>query len=197
MILVLTAPAHLVHGLVQRHPLDRLAVEVGDDIAGQNPGTRRRGIVDRGDHLDGAVLLGDLDAEAAELAARLHLHVAVALGVHVARMRIEPGEHAVDRRLDQLGVVGLVDIVDAHALEDVAEQVDRVVGVGRRGGVGARTRAERGQRRLRDHQRQRGPRRAAEKNQKSLPHHPRTFALSGVAHHGFGSTGAPSLRNSI
>ena len=34
-----------------------------------------------------AVLLRDLDAEAAELALGLHLHVAEALGVHVARMR--------------------------------------------------------------------------------------------------------------
>src|SRR3981189_2418782 len=39
--------------------------------------------------------------------------------------------------------------------------------------------------------------RRAHENQESLAHHPRTFSLSGVAHHGFGSTGDPSLRNSI
>jgi hypothetical protein len=33
-----------------------------------------------------------LDAKAAELAAGLHLQVAEAFGIHVARMRIEPGE---------------------------------------------------------------------------------------------------------
>ena len=70
-----------------------------------------RRIVDRRDHLDQAVFHGDLDAEAAELAAGLHLHVAEALGIHVARMRIEAGQHAVDRGFDQLAVVGLLDIV--------------------------------------------------------------------------------------
>jgi len=40
--------------------------------------------------------LHDLDAEAAEFAAGLHLHVAEALGVHIARMRIEAGQHAAD-----------------------------------------------------------------------------------------------------
>src|ERR1700749_1080244 len=79
---------------------------------------------DRRDRLDQAVFHGDFDAEAAELAAGLHLHVAEALGVHVARMRIEAGQHAADRRLDELRVVGLLDIVAAHALEHVAEQIE-------------------------------------------------------------------------
>ncbi len=51
------------------------------------------------------------------------------LRVHVARMRIETGEHAVDRRFDQLGVVRLLDIVGAHALEHVAEQIELAIGV--------------------------------------------------------------------
>ena len=38
-------------------------------------------------------------------------------------MRIETGEHAVDRRLDQLLVIDLVDIVAADALEHVAKLV--------------------------------------------------------------------------
>ena len=45
-------------------------------------------------------------------------------------MRIEPGQHAVDRRFDQLAVVRLLDIVGAHALEHVAEQVELAIGVG-------------------------------------------------------------------
>ena len=44
-------------------------------------------------------------------------------------MRIEPRQHAVDRGCDQLGVVGLVDVVGAHLLEDVAEQMELAVGV--------------------------------------------------------------------
>ncbi len=123
-------PAHLLDRLVEREPLHRLAVEMGDDVVGHDAGLVRGRVVDRGDHLDQAVLHRDLDAEPAELAAGLHLHVAEALGVHVARMRIEPGEHAVDRRFDQLGVLGLLDVVGAHPLEHVAEQAELPVGVG-------------------------------------------------------------------
>jgi hypothetical protein len=67
----------------------------------------------------------------AELTARLHLHVAEALGIHVARMRIETGQHAVDRGFDQLGVVRLLHVIGAHALEHVAEQAELPIGVGR------------------------------------------------------------------
>jgi hypothetical protein len=42
-------------------------------------------------------------------------------------MRIERGQHAVDRRLDQVGFVDLLDILRADALEDVAEQVELLV----------------------------------------------------------------------
>ena len=124
--------AHLLDRLVQGQALHRLVVEMGDDVVGHDAGLGRRRVVDRRDDLDQAVLHGDLDAEAAELAARLHLHVAEALGVHVARMRIEPGQHAVDRRFDQLGVVRLLDVVGAHPLEHVAEQAELPVGVGGR-----------------------------------------------------------------
>src|SRR5258706_10077591 len=53
------------------------------------------------------------------------------LRIHVARMRIEPGQHAVDRRFDQLAVVGFLHVVGAHALEYVAEQAELPIGVGR------------------------------------------------------------------
>src|SRR5262245_29734473 len=45
-------------------------------------------------------------------------------------MRIEPGQHAVDRRLDELAVVGLLHIVGAHPLEHVAEQAELPIGLG-------------------------------------------------------------------
>ena len=96
----------------------------------QDAGLGGRRIVDGRDDLEDVVLHRDLDAEAAELALGLDLHVLEALGVHVARMRIERGEHAVDGRFDQLAVVGLLDIVGAHALEHVAEQVELLVSVG-------------------------------------------------------------------
>ena len=130
-------PAHLLDRLVQGQALHLLAVELGDDVVRHHAGLGGRRVVDRGDDLDEAVLHRDLDAEAAEFAARLHLHVAEALRVHVARMRIEPVEHAVDRLLDQLAVVRLLDVVGAHALEHVAEQIELPVGV-RGGRLGAR-----------------------------------------------------------
>src|SRR6185369_3824947 len=143
---------------------------------------------------DQAFFHRDFDAETAELAARLHLHVAEALGVHVARMRIEPGQHAVDRGFDQLGVVRLLDVVGAHALEHVAEQVELAIGVGGRR-LGARAQHDR----MRLHREKRHCRSGcrAEKNERGLAHHPRTFSPSPDAHHGPGSTGTPSLRNSI
>jgi hypothetical protein len=53
---------------------------------------------------------------------------------------------------DQLGVVGLLDIVRAHALEDVAEQIELAIGV--RGG-GSRAGAHEDRARLGHEQRQR------------------------------------------
>src|SRR6478609_9676208 len=52
-----------------------------------------------------------------------------AFGIHVARMGIEPGQHAVDRGFYQLAVVRLLDIVGAHALEYVAEQIELAISV--------------------------------------------------------------------
>src|SRR6185295_7098126 len=121
-------------------------------------------------------------------------HVAEALRVHVARMRVEPVEHAVDRLLDQLGVVGLLDVVGAHALEHVSEKIELTIGVG---GRGFRAGAEKRQAGLRSGERDGHAGCRAEEDQGSLAYHPRTFSLSVAAHHGLGSTGAPSFRNSI
>ena len=132
LILVLTGPRIFSTAWLRVRPCTCSPSSCGDDVVRHDAGLGGGRVVDRRDDLDEAVFHGDLDAEAAELAARLHLHVAEALRVHVARMRIEPGEHAVDRLLDQLGVVRLLDIVGAHALEHVAEQIELPVGVGGR-----------------------------------------------------------------
>src|SRR5262249_16002070 len=150
------------------------------------------------DDLDQAVFHRDLDAETAELAARLHLHVAERLRLHVTRMRIEAGEHAVDRGFDQLGVVGLFNVVGANALEHIAEQIELPVGVSR-GWFG--NGGELGQRvlhqpRLRGGERERRAGSCTEEDQECLAHYPRTFSPSLAAHQGPGSTGVPSLRNS-
>jgi len=54
-------------------------------------------------------------------------------------MRVEAGQHAADGRFDQLGVVGLFDVVAADPFEDVAKQIELAVGVrGRRPRAGRR-----------------------------------------------------------
>ena len=108
-------------------------------------------------------------------------------------MRIKTGEHAVDRGFDQFFIRRLLDVVGAHALEHVAEQVELAIDV-RCGGVGAG--ADEHQARLRCQQRQGRAGRCTENNQGSLAHHPRTFSPSPAAHHGPGSTGLPPFRNS-
>ncbi|MGY4570613.1 hypothetical protein ACVWY5_003683 [Bradyrhizobium sp. USDA 3256] len=130
---------HLVDGLVERHALDLVIVDRGDHVARHDAGARGRRVVDRRHHLDEAVLHGDLDAEPAELAMRGLLHLRPALLVHVAGVRVERGDHAVDRALDELGVLGLLDVVGLDLLEHLAEQVELRIGVavvGMRGGVG-------------------------------------------------------------
>ena len=195
LILVLTGPRIFSTAWFRVRPCTCFVVEMGDDVVGHDAGLGGGRLVDRRHHLDQAVFHRDLDAEPAELAAGLHLHVAEALRLHVARMRIEPGQHAVDRGFDQLGVVRLLDVVGAHALEHVAEQVELPVGVGG-GRLGARAEAIRHQPRLGRQQRQGRARSRTEENEECLAHHPRTFSPSLAAHQGLGSTGVPSLRNS-
>src|SRR5208282_2697278 len=60
--------AHLLDRSGKSHPLDRVAVEMGDQITGLQPGAGGRGVVDRRDHLDEAVLHRDFDPEPTELA---------------------------------------------------------------------------------------------------------------------------------
>jgi hypothetical protein len=107
-------------------------------------------------------------------------------------MRIEPGQHAVDRRFDQLAVVGLLHIVCPQPLEHVAEQAELAIGVGV-GRLCARPLEH--DARLGCDQRHGYAGRRTEENQGSFARdHPRTFWPSFAAHHGPGSTGTPSLR---
>ena len=130
--------AHLLDRLIERQPLGRLIVDRGDDVAGHDPGLGGRRVVDRRHDLDEPIFLGDLDSKSAEFALRLNLHVLERLGVHVARMGVERREHAVDGGLDQLGLVGLFDVVAADLVEHVAEEIELAIGVGRRR-IGRRT----------------------------------------------------------
>src|SRR5262249_10239166 len=87
--------AHFLDCLIEGESLHRLVIEMGDDVVGHDSGFGSWSFVDRRHDLDQAFLHCDFDTEAAELAAGLHLHIPEALGIHVARMRIETGKHAV------------------------------------------------------------------------------------------------------
>ena len=121
--------AHVVYRLVQRQALHGLAVQRQDQVPRLHPGAGGRRVVDRADDLDEPVILRHLDPEAAELAPRLHLHVAEGFGVHVIAVRIEAGQHPVDRVLDQVAITHRLDIFRAHPLEYVAEQGQQAIGV--------------------------------------------------------------------
>ena len=164
---------HLVHSLFKRQPLNRGVVDLGDQVAGHDAGLRRRRVVHGRDHLDQAILHHDLDTESAELAVGGLLHVLPGFVIHVPRMRIERSDHAVDRAFDQLGVVGLLDIVGPDPLEYLAEQIELRIGVdtGRSAGDGDRQRALR-----RGHEQgQAGACRRTEEKKEILAHGSRTF----------------------
>ena len=175
--------AHALDGLGEREPQHRFVVEMGDQVAGLQARAMGRRVVDRRDHLDEPVLHRDLDPEPADLAAALDLHFAEILGVQVARMRVERGQHAVDRGLDQLFVAHIRDIVRAHPFEHVAEQVEQAVGLRR---VRLRLSMDR------SGQKKKG------RNRCEFPHshYPPTLSLFSV-NQGNGSIGRPPRRNSI
>src|SRR3546814_14459797 len=76
--------AHLFDSLAQGQPLHLLAIDMGDQVAGLQTGAEGRRVVDRRYDLHVAVLHRHLDAEPADLALRLDLHLAEVLLVQIA-----------------------------------------------------------------------------------------------------------------
>jgi hypothetical protein len=119
--------------LVDRHALNRLAVDLGDDVVGQDTSSSGGRVVDRGHDLDEALLHRDLDAKPAELAVGFGLHLLELVRAHIGRVRVKRGEHAVDGALDQFLLAGALDIVCAQLLEYVTEKAELPVCLGRSG----------------------------------------------------------------
>ena len=131
--------AHLVDRFVEVEAVKQFAVDVGDIVAGLDPGLVGGRVLGRGDNLDRAVLDGDRQADPAVIAVRGGLQLAVVAALHVGAVRVERGQHAVDGALDQGVVVDRVDVGRAHLVEHVHERVQFLHGVG----VGCRERAGR------------------------------------------------------
>ena len=120
-------PAHALNRLGQCQSQHRLVIQMRDQIIGQHARALGRRVVDRRDHLDQPLINGDFNAKPAKLAARLYLHVFKALGRQIGRMRVERGQHAGQRRLDQLFVAWRIDIFRAHAFQNIAKQRELLV----------------------------------------------------------------------
>src|SRR5262245_52680206 len=80
---------HLLDGVGQLHVLGDEAVDLHDAVARLQACPMGRGPFDGRHHGEHVVPQRDLDAEAAEAARRLHLHLAIALGVEERGVRIE------------------------------------------------------------------------------------------------------------
>ncbi len=114
--------AHALYGVIERHAFHRRFVELDDQVAGLDPGPRCRRIVDRRDHAHKTVFHADFDAETAELALGADLHFLEGFLVKIGRMRIEPGQHAVDGFSDQLLVFDRFNVVALDASEHFGER---------------------------------------------------------------------------
>src|SRR5690606_19258459 len=109
--------AHPLYRLTQGQAQHAFVIDVGDEVARLHSGVEGRGVVDGGHHFHQAFLHGDLDAQPPEFAPGLGAHFAEAVGIKIAGVRIEIGEHAANGRLDQFLVADFLDVVGAHALE--------------------------------------------------------------------------------
>ena len=118
------APAHLSDRLVQRLTEDQMAVDMGDIVARLDPGAARRRILLRRDYLDRAVLHRDGQPEAAVIPLGHDPHVVEVERIDIGGMRVEAGEHPLDRAVDQFLVVGRVDIIRLYPAEHLHETIE-------------------------------------------------------------------------
>ncbi len=134
--------AHLVDGFGHGLAAGWLAVDLDDEVASLNAGLRRRGVVDRRDNLDEAVLGADFDAQAAEFTAGAFLQLGEIFRAKVGRMRIEVAEHALDRVFQQSLVVHRLDVRGFDPVHDLGEGAQLFQRQRRLGGRGSACRSD-------------------------------------------------------
>src|SRR5690606_5844643 len=98
-------PAHPLHRINQAHALDRVIVDLDDQIARLDAGPGRGSVVDWRNDLDETVFLTDLDAQPAELAGGGVLQALEGFRLQIGRMWIQPLQHAADGVFQQRGIV--------------------------------------------------------------------------------------------
>ena len=128
--------AHFLYRLVQRAAVDQFAIDMGNIIASLHAGLVRRRILERSDDLHGTVFQRHRKAQAAIIAVGLGPQIFEIPGIQKAAVRIQTAQHALDRALDQIGIVDLIDIVVPHPLEDAHELLHLAIGIGIHGGNG-------------------------------------------------------------
>ena len=121
--------AHLLDRFDERHVLGELVLDLDDLVAGLDAGAIRGRVLDRRDDGEHVVARGDLDAQAAEAAARVDLQLLVQIRRQIGAVRIERVEHAGDGAVDQLLRGDVVDVVLLHQGQHVGEDLDVVVGL--------------------------------------------------------------------
>ena len=112
--------------LEQHQPHRPLKVGIFSEIAARCPDLARSDLATvLNIYTRRMILHRNLDTEPAELAMGRLLHLTPDFVIHVPRMRIEGGDHAADRCLDQLGVVRLFNVIGPYTLEHVAGELHK------------------------------------------------------------------------
>jgi hypothetical protein len=129
--------AHRFHGRIDVVGIDRLAVDLDDDVARLDPGAGRWRVVDRRDHQQAAVgLLQHFQAKAVVGAAGLFGERLRFVVVEIGAVRVKVGEQAADRGAHQFLIIDRVDIGLFHRAEHRDEtahflEADAILRVGR------------------------------------------------------------------
>ncbi len=120
--------AHAGDCLVEIAPVDQFAVEMGDIVAGLEPGLHRRTAAERRDDLHRPVVHLHGQAEPGVIAVDHRFEPLQIRPVEIGGVRIEAGEHAVDRAADQRLVVDRLDVAGLDPL--VGREQAREFGAG-------------------------------------------------------------------